>query len=60
VRGLGIGAVVANSGLTARALARGLDEALQPAVADRAAEMTWRVSSEGAAIAARRLVEEFG
>jgi vancomycin aglycone glucosyltransferase len=50
VRALGMGAVA-----DAHALAQSLEDALQPAVAARAAELAERVSANGAAIAAARL-----
>jgi vancomycin aglycone glucosyltransferase len=60
VKALGMGAVVAGGDLNAGSLAFHLEEALQPAVAERAREVATSVSSDGAAIAARRLLDDYG
>jgi vancomycin aglycone glucosyltransferase len=57
---LGVGATLPAAGLDAGALAQALEEALNPAVAARAAELAGRVRTDGAAVAANRLATEFG
>ena len=58
IRNLGIGTSVTIGTLTTEALAAALQEALRPAIAAQAHAIAKRVASDGAAIAARRLVEE--
>ena len=58
IRDLGIGTAVPVVGLSADALASALHEVLEPAVAARAPSVAGKVTTDGAAIAARRLVEE--
>jgi vancomycin aglycone glucosyltransferase len=60
IRDLGVGSSVAAAGLSADALASALHEALEPAVATRAGVVAREVRSDGAMVAARRLVEEYG
>lgn len=56
VRELGIGASVPSAGLSAEGLASALREALTPAVATRARELGEVIVTDGAEVAARRLV----
>lgn len=60
VRELGIGSSLPFAGLSTDALAAALEEALKPDVAARARAFAARITPDGAAIAARRLTEEFG
>jgi vancomycin aglycone glucosyltransferase len=60
IRDLGIGSAVPVVRLSADALASALHEVLEPAVAARARSVAGNVTPDGAAIAARRLVEELG
>lgn len=55
VRDLRIGSAAPSGPLTAETLAAALHETLAPAVADRARSFAGRVSTDGAAVAARRL-----
>lgn len=58
IRNLGIGTAVANRTLTAEAMTTALREALEPVIAVQARTVAEQVASDGAAVAARRLVEE--
>jgi vancomycin aglycone glucosyltransferase len=60
IRDLGIGAAVPAARLSTDALTSALHEVLEPAVAARALSVAGNVAPDGAAIAARRLVEEYG
>jgi vancomycin aglycone glucosyltransferase len=61
VRGLGVGASgPAKKRLSVGAIASALRECLRPEVAERAQELASRIERRGAAIAAKRLVSEFG
>jgi vancomycin aglycone glucosyltransferase len=60
IRDLGIGSAVAFAELNAEALASSLRESLEPEVAARASSVAHGITSDGAAIAARLLVEERG
>ncbi|HVZ38703.1 MAG TPA: glycosyltransferase [Candidatus Kapabacteria bacterium] len=60
IRELGIGQAVPFAGLGADALATALQEALEPAVAARASSVAGSIAANGAAVAARRLVEKHG
>ena len=55
IRELGIGAAVPLAGLSAGGLAAALHEALEPTVAAVARSVAREVTSDGAAIAARRM-----
>ncbi|GAA1663913.1 glycosyltransferase [Fodinicola feengrottensis] len=57
VRALGIGSTLANAELTAQALTTALRDALTPAVAAQARTIAGQITPDGAAVAARRLVE---
>lgn len=58
VRELGIGTSVPIAELTADGLASALRDAIAPAIAERAASIAAQIVVDGAAIAARRLVDE--
>jgi vancomycin aglycone glucosyltransferase len=60
VRDLGIGSAVPFVGLSADTLASALEEALVHAVGARARSVAGDVTTNGAAIAARQLIEEHG
>jgi vancomycin aglycone glucosyltransferase len=57
---LGIGSAVPVTELSADALATALRDALDPAIAGRAHSVALDVAADGAAVAARLLVEEYG
>lgn len=57
---LGIGSTVPFAALSADALASALHAALEPAVAARARSVAGSITTDGAKVAARRLVEEYG
>jgi vancomycin aglycone glucosyltransferase len=57
---LGIGSAVPVTELSADALAAALRDALDPAIAGRAHSVALDVAADGAAVAARLLVEEYG
>jgi vancomycin aglycone glucosyltransferase len=58
VRELGIGTSVPMAGLTADGLASALHDAIDPAIAERANSVARQIVIDGAAVAARRLVDE--
>jgi vancomycin aglycone glucosyltransferase len=60
VRRLGLGAVLPPGGLAVESLAQALTAALDPSVAARAKAVAPEISSNGAAAAARRLIEAYG
>jgi vancomycin aglycone glucosyltransferase len=60
VRDMGVGSSAPAGDLTAEVLARCLQDALAPSAAQRAQSLACMVCSQGAAIAALRLVEEYG
>ncbi len=57
---LGIGSALPGTGLSAAGLATALREVLEPAVAARARSLAGKITTDGAAIAAQRLVREHG
>jgi vancomycin aglycone glucosyltransferase len=57
IQHLGVGAAVPLAGLRVEALASALHEVLEPAFAARARSLAGNVTADGAAIAARRLVQ---
>lgn len=60
VADLGIGATLPAAGLSVEALAPALAAALRPQVSQRARTLTGQIAPDGAAIAARRLLDAFG
>jgi vancomycin aglycone glucosyltransferase len=60
IRELGVGTAVPFAGLNAEGLAAALHDALAPEIAVRARACAGKIALDGAAIAARRLVEAFG
>lgn len=57
---LGIGATTSHAAMTEESLARALRDVLEPAVVQRARALAGQVRGDGAAVAAKRLVADFG